>query len=165
MWKVAVAIAVLVAAGGITLAQFIQLPDRQEVVTRFGSLTIDNDRTLLFNGRKVTPAVVGNNSLDLGDPIRIGETDVVLVRDNGGTACPSLFYFVTVSKTGASATKAFGTCGDVTSVKRMGNSIQLITPGFRGPFEPEAAQLRAARQRHVFVYRAGLVTKNGRIVK
>jgi hypothetical protein len=165
MWRAVVASALLTAVSVSIFSQVTQLPDRQEVVSRFGSLTIDNDKTVLFNGRKVMPAVAGNNSLDLGDPIRIGETDVVLARDNGGTACPSLFYFVTVSKTGARATKAFGTCGDAISVKRIGNSIQLTMSGFRGPFEPESVQLRAARQRHVFIYRAGVVTRNGKIVK
>lgn len=166
MWKAVVAIAVLVANSGTTFGQFTQLPqEAQEVVTRFGSLTVGNDKTLLFNGRKLTPSVVGNNSLHMDEPIQIGETDVVLVLDNGGTACPSLYYFVTVSKTGARATKPFGTCGAVTSVKRVGNSIRVIMPGYRGPFESESAQLRAARQRHVFVFRAGVVTKKGKTVK
>jgi len=166
MWKAVVASAVLIAASGCVFAQVTQLPqERHEVATRFGSLTVDDDKTLLFNGRKVTPPVVGNNSLSMGDPIPIGATDVVLVLDNGGTACPSLYHFVTVSKTGARATKAFGTCGDVTSVKRTGSSIRLIMPGFRGPFEPEAVQLRAARQQHIFVFRSGVVTENGKTLK
>lgn len=166
MWKAIVASAVLIAAGGGGLAQFTRLPqERQEVATRFGSLTVGDDNTLFFNGRQLTPPVVGNNSLNMDDPIPIGATDVVLVLDNGGTACPSMYYFVTVSKTGARATKPFGTCGDVTSVKRVGDSIRVIMPGFLGPFQPESAQLRAARQRHVFVFRAGVLTQNGRTLK
>lgn len=69
------------------------------------------------------------------------------------------FRMVTFNSTGARATKPFGTCGDVTSLKRVANSIQVIMPGFLGPFEPESAQLRAARQQHIFVYRAGVVTR------
>lgn len=166
MWKAVVTSAVLIAASGSVFAQFTQLPqEAHEVATRFGSLTVGNDKTLLFNGRKLTPPIVGNNSLNMDDPIQIGATDVVLVLDNGGSACPSLYYFVTLSKTGARATRAFGTCGDVTSVKRMSNSIRVTMPGYRGPFEPESARLRAARQQHVFVFRAGAVTKNGKTVK
>lgn len=163
MWKVVLFVVVLVVAGGNVFAQLPQ--ESQEVATRFGSLTVDSDKNLLFNGRGLTPSVVGNNRLNLGDPIQIGATDVVLVLDSGGTAYPSMYYFVTVSKSGARATKAFGTCGDVTSVKRIGDSIRVTMPGYRGPYEPESAQLRAARQQHVFVFRAGAVTKNGRAVK
>ena len=135
MWKAVVASAVLIAATGSVFAQFTQLPqEREEVATRFGSLTIDSDKELLFNGRKLTPSVVGNNSLNMDNPIQIGETDVVLVLDNGGSACPSMYYFVTFSKAGARATKPFGTCADVTSVKQAGNSIRVIMPGYRGPF-------------------------------
>lgn len=166
MWKTVVASGLLIAVSSGVFALFIELPqERQEIATRFGSLSVDGDNTLLFNGRTLTPPVVGNNSLDLNEPIQIGATDVVLVLDNGGTGCPSLYYFVSASKSGARATPAFGTCGDVISVKQMGDSIRLTMRGFRGPFEPESAQLRAARQRHVFVFRAGVVTKNGKIVK
>lgn len=166
MWKAVFTIAVIVAASGTALGQFTLLPqEQQEVVTRFGSLTVGDDRTLLFNGRKLTPSVVGNNSLNLDDPIRIGATDVFLVLDSGGTACPSMYYFVTVSKTGARATRAFGTCGDVTSVRRSGNSIRVTMPGFLGPFEPESDRLTASSRRHVFVFRAGVVTQNGKSIK
>jgi hypothetical protein len=162
MWKIIVASVALIA--GSVFAQ--PLPqERQEVVTRFGSLTVNDDKELLFKGRGLTPSVGGNNSLSLNDPIQMGEADVVLVQDNGGTGCPSLYYFVTVSRTGARATKAFGTCGDVTSVKKVGDSIRVTMPGFRGPFESESVQLRAARQRHVFIFRAGVVTQNGKPVK
>jgi hypothetical protein len=159
MWKVVVASAVLTLAAGSVFPWFIKPPqDWQEVATRFGSVTVDQDRSLLFRGRKLTPSVDGNNSLGLNNPIQIGDTDVVLVVDNGGTACPAMYYFVTVSKTGAQATKPFGTCSDLASVKQIGNSIRVIMPGYRGPHEPESAQLRASRQQHVFTFRAGVVT-------
>jgi hypothetical protein len=32
--------------------------------------------------------------------------------------------------------------------------------GFQGPFEPEAAQQKAAREKHVFIFRAGVVTES-----
>jgi hypothetical protein len=164
MWKMIVASAALIA--GSVFAQPTPLPqERQEVVTRFGSLTVNDDKALSFKGRQFTPPIIGNNSLSLNDPIQIGETDVVLVQDNGGTACPSLYYFVTVSRSGAKATKAFGTCADVTSMKKVGDSIRVVMPGFRGPFEPESVQLRANRQRHVFVFRAGVITENGKPAK
>jgi hypothetical protein len=103
--------------------------------------------------------------LDLGEAFSIGERDVVLVTDNGGTACPHLYYFVTVSASSAKATPPFGTCNELSTIKRTGNSISVTMQGFRGPFEPAAEQRRAARRRHVFIYRAGVVTENGKPVK
>ena len=145
---------------------FAQLPQEPHVVsTRFGSLTVNDQRMLLFKGRPLDPPVQGNSSLDLGEPLRIGSTDVVLVTDNGGTACPYLYYFITVSSSNAKATPSFGTCGELTNLKRTGSTISLTMPGYQGPFEPEAEKRKAARQKHVFVFRSGVVTENGRPVK
>jgi hypothetical protein len=145
---------------------FAQLPQKsQQTLTRFGSLTVNDQRMLLFKGRPLDPPVQGNSSLDLGEPFRIGSTDVVLAADNGGTACPFLYYFITVSSSGAKATPSFGTCGELTNLKHTGNTISLTMPGYQGPFEPEAEKRKAARQKHVFVFRAGEVTENGKRVK
>ena len=159
MWKVVLASALLISAGGsVSPWSITPTQDWQEVSTRFGMLTVDPDRSLLFKGRKLNPSIDGNNSLGLNNPIQIGDTDVVLVVDNGGTACPAMYYFVTLSRTGARATKPFGTCSDLTSVKQIGDSIRVTMPGYRGPHEPESAQLRASRQQHVFTFRGGVLT-------
>jgi hypothetical protein len=163
MGKSLIVTALLLLAGAGAFAQLPQQPQKSS--TRFGSLTVNDQRMLLFNGHPLQPPVEGNSSLDLGEPFRIGSTDVVLVTDNGGTACPVLYYFVTVSRWGAKATPSFGTCGEVTNVKRNGNSISLTMPGFQGPFEPEAEKRKAARHRHLFVFRDGVVTENGKQVK
>ena len=137
----------------------------QETTTRFGALTVNDDKMLLFKGRPLNPPVEGNNSLDVGKPYQIGNTDLVLITDNGGTACPYLYYFVTVSASGAKPSPLFGTCAEVTAVKRNGDSILVYMSGFEGPFESERKQLRAAREKHVFIFRAGVVTENGKRVK
>lgn len=166
MWKPIVGFVAIVIATGSTFAQLTPLPQEpQETLTRFGSLTVSKDRVLLFNGRLLDPSIVGNNGLDLGKPIRIGATDVVLVRDNGGTACPFLYYFVSVSKSGAKATPSFGTCGELTKIKRIGKSISVTLRDYRGPFEAEAERQKAAKERHVFTFRTGVVTENGKRVK
>ena len=121
-------------------------------------LAVDSDRSLTFRGRKLRPSIDGNNSLGLNNPIRIGNTDVVVVVDNGGTACPAMYYFVTVSKAGARASKSFGTCSDLANVEQVGNSVRVSMPGFLGSHQPESAQLRAAKQQHVFTLRGGVVT-------
>jgi hypothetical protein len=154
--------ALLVLALTITQSPMDDLP---RIETRFGTLAVNKDRMLLFKGKPLSPSVQGNSSLDLGTPFRIGATDVVLVTDNGGAACPVLYYFVTVSKSGAKHTPVFGTCEQLSSIKRSGNSILVRMRGFRGPFEPEADRRRAAMQRHLFIFSNGVVTENGKPVK
>jgi hypothetical protein len=135
------------------------------VTTRFGALTINDAGVLLFKGTPVQPTIEANNSLDLSEPYQIGASDAVLVTDIGGTACQALYYFVTVTKSGAKMTPSFGTCSDLIKVKRTGDSISISMPGYQGPFESKRAQLRAAREKHLFIYRAGVVTENGKPIK
>jgi hypothetical protein len=139
--------------------------DENNIATRFGALTISDAGKLLFKGIPVQPTIEANNSLALSEPYEIRAADVVLVTDNGGTACPAIYYFVTVKESGAKATPSFGTCSDLIKVKRTGDSISVSMPGYRGPFASKRAQTRAARERHLFIYRAGIVTKNGKPVK
>src|SRR5256885_2130055 len=153
-------IALLLLIATSTLGQ-----ETKTIQTRFGALTVRDAGVLLFKGAPVEPKIEANNSLDLSEPYQIGTSDVVLVTDNGGTACPALYYFVTVTKSGAKGTPSFGTCSDLIKVKRTGDSISVSMPGYQGPSESKRAQLRAARERHVFIYHAGAVTENGKPVK
>ena len=163
MWTLITGLALLVLPTCSALGQLVQQP--QQVSTRFGNLSVNENRMLLFEGRPLSSPAQGNNSLDLGNPISIGQTDVVLVRDNGGTACPFLYYFVTVSKAGVKVTPSFGTCGKLTNIKRIGKSISVTLRGYRGPFEPEAERRRVAKERHEFILREGVVTEKAKTVK
>ena len=136
-----------------------------EITTRFGVLSVDENKRLLFKGQPLNPPIDGNNLLELGKVMSIGATDVVLVTDIGGSGCPYTYYFVTISESGAKGSPFFGSCGALVFLKRKGDSITLVTSGFRGPASSEAAKRRASRQRHIFVYRAGVVTYNGKPVK
>ena len=133
--------------------------------TRFGPLSINGQYVLLFNGRPVSPEVRGNSALNFVRKFAVGPTDVVLLEDVGGTACPELFFIVSVAADGARPTPEFGSCGELLGVSQHGDDIMVTARGFQGPFEPRAAQKRAARQKHVFVFRAGVVTENGKPVK
>jgi hypothetical protein len=108
-------------------------------------LSVGPARTLLFKGRPVRRLVQGNNSLDLAAPYRIGAADAVLVANNGGTACPTLYYFVTVTAAGAKATPAFGACANLTRVDRTGDTLLVRMSGFLGPFEPTGQDPRVPR--------------------
>jgi hypothetical protein len=148
------------AALMIVSSAFAQNSGEAESQTRFGTLEIDQGM-LVFKGQRLEPPIRVNSGMDLGEPFHIGATDVVLVTNYGGTACPAEYYFVTVSKSGARGTAAFGTCSDDATVKRSGDSILVTMHGYRGPFEPEAERAKAARETHVFVFREGVVAERG----
>ena len=159
MRKYIFGIALLLLAGAHTLAQ------ETKTITRFGALTISDAGKLLFKGNPFDPAFKPEDSLSLSEPYQIGATDVVLVTEDGGRACPALYYFVTITKSGAKVTTSFGTCSDLIKIKRNGDSISISMPGYQGPFESKRAQLRAARERHLFIYRAGVLTEKGKPIK
>jgi hypothetical protein len=154
MRKCIATIAAVLIAGG-ALAQVPQLA--QAVRTRFGALSVGDDTVLRFRGHRLQPSIKGGYSLNLGRPFRVGESDVVLVTNNGGTACPYLYYFVTLSGSGVQATHSFGTCNAVISVKQQGESITVAMHGYRGPLEPDEERTKAARETHTFVFHDGVV--------
>ena len=160
MRKYIFGIALLLLVGTSVVAQ-----ETNTITTRFGALTVSDAGVLLFKGNGFNPPVEANNSLDLSEPYQIGATDAVLVTDNGGTACPALYYFVTTSKYGAKVTPVFGSCTDIIKVKRTGDSISVSMAGYAGPMESKRAQRKAALERHVFIYRAGRITENGKPLK
>ena len=137
----------------------------EDIPTRFGSLKINDENMLLFKNRPLNPEIQGNSSLSVVGTYQLGSNDVVLIQDNGGTACPAQLYFVTTSASGVKATSAFGTCSDLIEAKQVSDSISVTMPGFMGPFESEAAQKKAAKEKHVFVLRAGVLTENGKLIK
>src|SRR5437016_5330280 len=118
MGKYILSVTLLLLVCGSVVAQ-----ETNTVSTRFGALTVNEAGVLRFKGTPFKPTIEANNSLDLSEPYQIGSSDVVLITDNGGTSCPALYYFVTVTKTGATVTPAFGTCSDLIKTKRTGDSI------------------------------------------
>ena len=133
--------------------------------TRFGPVDFDQNEMLAFHGQRVKPEIQGGRGTFLSEAYRMGTTDVVLVTKAGGTACPVRYYFVAVSEAGAKATGSFGTCNEATSIEHKGDSIVLKMQGFLGPFEAEDKRKKAFGERHVFVYRDGIVTDNGKSVQ
>jgi hypothetical protein len=156
MWGGAAAAMALLALSSDVAAQ---TEPAYRLATRFGELSVRKDEILRFAERPLEPQLRGGNGLYLGDPFAIGAADVVLVTAIGGTACPDLYAFVTVTKSGARATRQFGTCSVALSISRAGASIRVTMRGYRGPSEPEAQRRKAAATTHVFVYLDGAVTE------
>ena len=157
------AAAVLVAAGSVASAGVYSIS------TRYGALTIKTlsnvvnyEGEVLFKGHPLHPDVVGNNALSLKQTFHLAGADALLFQNLGGEACPYLWYFVTVSRSGAKSTPQFGSCGDFIGAAQRGQTIVVRTRGFQGPREPQAAQASAAKQTHTFIYSHGDVTENGK---
>jgi len=131
----------------------------EDIPVRFGSLKINHENVLLYNNHSLAPEIRGDRSLSVVSTYILGNSDVVLIQNNGGSACPALFHFVTVSNSGVKATSEFGTCTDLIDVKQKGSSIFVTMPGFRGPFEPLYDALKAAEEKHIYLYKAGVITK------
>ena len=153
-------IVLLLLAGTSALAQ-----DENTITTRFGPLSISDTGKLLFKGNLLDPPFEEDAGLSLSKLHQIGDADLVLVTLDGGTACPALYYWVTVKESGAKITKSFGTCSDLIKIKLTGDTISVSMPGFEGDFESKRAQRKAALERHVYIYRAGVVTENGKPIK
>lgn len=102
--------------------------------TRYGLLSVHPEtRILLFKGKPVTPTIEGNSSLHILNSYEFGKTDVVLLGNVGGTACPELYQFVTISSTGVSVTPEFGTCSEFININtEIKNSITVVLPSFYG---------------------------------
>jgi Tfp pilus assembly major pilin PilA len=152
-----------IAAGQQSNQQQVALAE--EIPTRFGSLKINGENMLLYKNRPLKPEIQGNNSLSTVGIYQIGISDVVLIQDNGGTACPAQFYFVSISNNGVMATSPFGTCSDLVEVKQVAETISVTMPGFMGSFESQEAQRKAAKEKHVFAFKGGVLTENGMPIK
>lgn len=105
--------------------------------------------------------VQGNNALDMVAHFELEGHDIVVLQDTGGTGCPALYRFATLTPQGIAATSEFGTCSGVASV-----TLQAAHPGrapealvtmtdFLGLQEPLLEQQRAQMRLHRFVLRQG----------
>lgn len=106
--------------------------------------------------------VQGNSALHIAAHFELEGQDIVLLQDTGGTACPALYRFATLSPQGIGVTPEFGTCTNIATVAidegHGGSHEPIVTMnGSRGPFEPEEEQRRAHMQLHRFVLRQGQV--------
>ena len=140
----------------------------KKVKTRFGLVSVrEDDNLLLFKGKPVAPAIEGNNSLSIVANYEMGQSDVLLLQNTGGTACPALFRFITVSATGLRATPEFGTCSEIiypTFNEKTGVTVAMV--GFSGSSEPAAEQRKAAMTKTIYRLQPnGQLTENGKPIR
>lgn len=149
------------------LASFAFAEDEDaDIMTRFGALQINDENALLYKNKPLNPPIHGNSSLQEVGIYQLGKNDVVLIQDNGGSACPVQLYFVIVSASGVKATPGFGTCTDHFDVKKMADSISVTMSAWIGLSASEALQRKIAKEKdHVFLFKGGVLTENGKPVQ
>jgi hypothetical protein len=148
-WMVAAMVGLILVGNGLA----------QDGTTRYGTLDFNDQGVLSFKGREIHPKI---EHAYLGETYRMGATDVVLVTKEGGSGCPVVYFLVSVTKEGATSTPYVGTCQQAKSIERHGDTIIFTMQGFQGPFEPEEKRQKAFHETHVFVFKDGKVTDNGK---
>lgn len=134
----------------------------QSVTTPFGTLSISDEKKLLFNGVPTDPVLEGNSNLSFLDKKSLNGQSVILVQNTGGTACPATFTFVQLSAAGAKLSKEFGTCSDLYQLEQVGGKLTLTLPGFTGPYEPESAQQQATKKKVIYTLEGGVLSEDGK---
>jgi hypothetical protein len=127
--------------------------------TPYGELTVNENLELLFKGRPVSVRVgdskgyiTGNSSLTFQQQFTMGDKRVVLVQDNGGTACPAQFYLVTIGPKGVLTSPGFGSCSDLIKVSQKGDVVTIAMSDYMGPGSSIAQQKKAAKSMMKFVF-------------
>jgi hypothetical protein len=127
----------------------------QTISTRFGQLKTDEyDIELSYKGKAIAQ---GNSSIRFVKKFQIGESDVLLMQDNGGTACPALYMFVTVTASGTKVSEEFGSCNEVANIAQEGESINITMPGYlmvNGLYKQSGEKTKCS-----FSFKAGVVSK------
>ena len=153
-------------ARNVAMASAVSRYDKK-VQSRYGVLSVnEGDNTLQFKGKPLSPAVQGNNSLSIVASYALGKNDVYLLQDNGGSGCPAMFRFASVTAAGVRVTPEFGTCSDIiypTSDGKAGVTVAMV--GFVGPLESKAEQEKAGRTKVVFGFLNGEVREGGKLIK
>ena len=137
----------------VVLLSWQHIAAADEIETRYGNLATNDDNFLMFEEKIVKPEIQGNNSLSFLKVFKIGEADVVLVQNNGGSACPALFHFVIVTSTSVKQTPEFGSCSPVVEFKKNGSKLLVSMPKMRG------------KGRVQYLFEDGVLKENGKIIK
>lgn len=112
-------------------------PSRMELNTPYGRLHVDTseyiyDSRLFVDGTEVNPAVRG--ILNITYAFERPKAQIALISiDNGNNACPVVYRWITLTRTGYTVSPEFGSCSDNISVSATGKFLTLKTPSSQKP--------------------------------
>lgn len=144
------AISALLAAAFVCNA----VADPVSISTRFGEVKNNADDLLEFKGKVLKPEIMVLSSAYVVNTYRLASSDVVLISQAAGNACPGRYVYVTVDATSARVSPTFGTCYDeITEPVMAGESIAFAMKKVKGK-----GSVR-------YIYERGVIFEDGNPVK
>lgn len=113
-----------------------------------------------------TTPIQGNFSLNVAAHFAMEDRDIVLLQNTGGTACPALYRFATLTADGIAVTPEFGSCSDIAAItlqKRTGHLPEplLSVVASQGSFSTQEEQQQLLQQPSRYRLRDGQIQKIG----
>ena len=150
MSRIAIALTTLIVLAPHAFGQI----EAVKIPTRFGELRTNADGEFQFKGKSVVPIVSIPSAAYVVSSFKLESSDVVLVSQASGTACPGQFVFVTVAAEGAKASPTFGTCyDDDVKLTQVGQTIAFSMRNLKGKGSTR------------YIYERGVVFEDGKPVK
>ena len=144
----------ILVALAIVVAHASAQADSVAIPTRFGELKTNADGDLLFKGKGLSSTVNIPSSAYVISTYKLQASDVVLISQAAGNACPGQFVFVSVSAEGAKTSPVFGTCYD--------DEVKPVQAGESISFTMKKSGGKGSVR---YVYERSVVLENGKPVK
>lgn len=128
--------------------------DPVNISTRFGAIKNNADDLLEFKGKVLKPDVVVPSSAYVVNTYRLASSDVVLISQAAGNACPGQYVYVTVDATSAKVSPTFGTCYD--------DAIEPVLAGESIAFAMKKVKGKGSVR---YIYERGVIFEDGKPVK
>lgn len=88
----------------------------------------DKDNFFMLNGFPTDPEVQGELELTIEKEIRFKKGYAFLLKNKGGTQCPTSYYWVFHEASRTTVTPEFGTCATASDVSENGGVLRVTMP-------------------------------------
>ena len=125
----------------------------EQLKTKFGDISINDENMLLINGKKFDPKVEGDFALSIEGNFNFGSGLAVLLMNNsGGTACPVQYRWLMLDKLEAKVSPQFGNCSDLAKPVIKAGKLVIELPA-------------KGKRKDVYTFDGQVVQENGKPVK
>ena len=143
-------VAALLGAAFITGA----FADPVTINTRFGAVKNNADDLLEFKGKVLKPEVSVPSAAYVVNTFKLASSDVVLVSQAAGNACPGQYVYVTIDATSAKVSPTFGTCYD--------DPVEPVLAGESIAFAMKKTKGKGSVR---YIYERGVIFEDGKPIK